>query len=292
MRILLTGNRGYIGRHLEPLLRLAGHEVYGFDSADSKHCDVMNDVEMAMCYEHIRPNVVIHLAAVCLPAVSVLEPVRIWQVNLGGTSNVLDAIRICQKMRLVSTPRFIFASTLLARHPESSPYAASKRAAEQLIESSARAHGFSAITLRLANVAGNLDTTPGRLIPSAIGSARGKSRLPVYGGHSTPDGTCIRDYVHVDDVANAFLCAINAPCGPREVLNVDIGTGQPNGVYGVLRAVERVSGEFVQVEERSARLGDVTDCVADARIALKTLGWKAERGLEEIVKSAWEASHQ
>lgn len=295
MRILVTGHLGYIGSHLVPLLNARGHEVVGVDVKDGEAHDIasvcsdLTSVYGAMAVYGVMPcDAVVHLAAQCVVGESLSDPLSCWHTNAAGTRQVLHAITFPGKAAFRG--RFVLASTLLARHPESSPYAASKLACEHMVIAAARTHGFSAACLRLGNVAGGSDPTPSRLIPAACRATRAEQFFPVHTGHPTPDGTAVRDYVHVLDVADAICCALDAPLGVRETAVVDIGTGTGVGVYGVLQTLGRVSGQYVRVDEKQSRPGDVTASVAEPLAAQRVLGWQPTRTLTDMVVDAWEAS--
>ena len=283
MRILVTGHCGYVGRHLLPVLEGRGHAIDGIDILDG--ANILDADGTFWDVECTRPDAVVHLAALCHAGKSVSDPAKYWQTNAGGTANLLAGLKA-----VAFSGRFVLASTLLARHPESSPYAASKYACEQMVAAAARAHGFSAVTLRIANVAGGSDPTPGRIVPEACRAARDHSALTLHGGHPTPDGTCLRDYVHVLDVAEAVCAALDAPLGPREAVTLDIGTGAAASVTGVVEAVCRASGRRIRTEMKAGRPGDVAEVCADVREAERVLDWRATRTLGEICQSAWEAS--
>lgn len=281
MRILVTGHEGYIGRHVCRLLTASGHAVTGFDRTCGQS---LHDRAAVLEAVTPPPDAVIHLAAECRAGESVTQPARYWRSNIVGTCDLLECLRAAG-----FRGRFVFASSCAAATPDASPYAASKHAGERLVTQACRAYGFSAVTLRLFNVAGGDDSTPGRIFVEAVRAARSGETLTVFAGQPTPDGTCVRDYVHVDDVCRAFLLALAAPVGGREVLVCDIGTGTATGVYGVVRAVERASGRVVRVREAAARVGDPARAVADVREAERLLGWRAGLGIDDMARDAWGA---
>ncbi len=281
-KILITGNRGYVGQHVWRLCGEAGHDLRGLDLQDGEDVTDRGDTGMAMVGG--PPDAVVHLAAWCRVGESMKRPRLYAHHNVTALLSLMGALEAAR-----FAGRFVFASTLLARWPDSSPYAASKAYGEQLLAAQAKASGFSAVILRLGNVAGGGDRTPGRLMVEAADAIReGRSlelsrRSPAAGG----DGTCVRDYVHVADVARAFFLAIMAPVGSCECLTVDVGRGEGVSSFRAAEAVSRAAGMPLLWRQAAARPGDVPEVVADTAAVRSLLGWAAVRSLDDVAADAW-----
>ncbi|ONI81975.1 NAD-dependent dehydratase [Saccharothrix sp. ALI-22-I] len=277
MRVLVTGTTGYVGRVVLAELSVAGHTPIPFsgDVRSPDGLDGLGDVDA-----------VVHLAALARVRESFDDPVRYYDVNVGGTVNLLRS----------PPPRFVLASTAgmygavsgggvidedCPRAP-SNPYAASKAAAEDVLAWAAAAGRVSAVALRLFNVAGGGDRDDTRVITRACGVAAG--RLPpmeVFG-----DGSAVRDFVHVRDVARAFVTAVE--CGGEGYQALNVGA-TPAGVADVLASVERVTGRPVSVVRRPAHPGEVREQRADTT-RLRALGWRPTcSDLDTLVRDQWAA---
>lgn len=253
-----------------------------------------------------RFDAVVHLAAKSLVAESVADPAGYWRQNLGGMMALLDLMRAAQ------IPRIVFSSTAAVYgEPETVPiaesapprpgnaYGASKLAADVLLAEHARLHGIAAVSLRYFNVAGAYQDAAGRwrgewhqpethLIPNILASAlRNGPPVRIHGtDYPTPDGTCIRDYVHVVDVAEAHLLAF-AACTPGRHLIYNLGNGAGFSNLEVLAACRRVTGEEIAAELAPRRQGDAAVLVASADRIQQDLGWRAERDLDTMACDAW-----
>src|ERR671926_798806 len=280
MRVLVAGGAGYIGSVVTASLH---------DSAP-----VLADV---------RPEAVLHFAAKSLVGESQVKPEIYWDTNVSGTLALLEA------MRAADCRRIVFSSTAATYgEPEQVPiredaptrptntYGATKLAVDAMLTSYAVAHGFAAVSLRYFNVAGaafglgERHTTETHLIPLALQVAAGQRQsMTVYGDdYPTPDGTCIRDYVHVGDLADAHLLALPAPAaGEHRIYN--LGNGQGFSVQQVVEAVREVTGHPVPVEVGPRRAGDPAQLVASSDRIRADLGWEPEhRDLAGIVRDAWD----
>ncbi|MBW4719685.1 NAD-dependent epimerase/dehydratase family protein [Saccharothrix obliqua] len=271
MRVLVTGSRGYLGRRVVARLTEAGHEVV----------PLVGDVRTA----DVPPcDGVVHLAALTRVRESFDRPLDYYDVNVTGTLRLLRA----------RPSRFVLASTagvygvpstpvVAEDHPRvpTNPYAASKAAAEDAVSWAARGGALAAVTLRLFNIAGGGDRDDTRVVTRACGAASG--RLPdieVYG-----DGSAVRDFVHVDDAARAFVLALEACVPGHTAYNVG---AVPASVADVLAAVGRVAGRLPAVVRRPAHPGEVRELRADAS-RLHTLGWVPRVvDLDAVVRSQWE----
>jgi UDP-glucose 4-epimerase len=275
VRVLVTGATGYVGRAVVRELRFHGHEP------------VLSRQRLSEPFGSIDADAVIHLAGAARVRESFEDPLSYYSVNVGGTLNLLKALE---------GQRFLLASTAGVYRPSdspltessvrdpSSPYAASKAAAEDLVAWAARSGRIGATTLRLFNVAGGGDTDTSRVITRAVAAAAGTvDGMDVYG-----DGSAVRDFVHVRDVAAAFVVALEA-CTVGESAVYNVGA-TPASIRDVLEAVAGVSGRSVNVTWKPAHPGEVRSQRADVS-RLRALGWKpSHSALADIVKDQWSAS--
>ena len=320
MRLLVTGGAGYIGSVVADLLISQGHDVVVLDDLSTGHADAV-PAGAAFVTGSIRDDAadilasgidaVLHFAAKSLVGESVAHPDRYWQGNLGGTLALLEA------MRATGTRRIVFSSTAAVYGepeqvpiPESaparpaSPYGASKMAVDTALSEMARLHGTGAVSLRYFNVAGAHRGRDGQwfgerhhpethLIPNILAIAAGGepgATVRIFGGdYPTPDGTCVRDYIHVTDLAHAHLLAL-AACTPGEhrVYNLGSGTGFSN--LEVLTVCREVTGHELPARTEGRRPGDPAVLVASSARIHTDLGWQPERGLKEMVADAWAVS--
>ena len=300
MKLLVTGGAGYIGSVVSRQLLAAGHEVVVFDSLERGHRAavapdarfVQGDLRDAGATAGVVSegfDGVLHFAALALVGESVSQPELYYHANVVGTMHLLDA------MRETGVPRLVFSSTCAVYgQPDEVPiaetapprpanaYGASKLAVDMMIGDYCRAHGLGAVSLRYFNVAGaggeaGEDHYPEtHLIPNVMRAALGVlPAVELYGtDYPTPDGTAVRDYIHVTDLAEAHLRALAVLDGGAAQLRLNLGTGRGSSVREVIRAVERASGRAVPVREVGRRAGDPPVLVADARRAGEVLAWK------------------
>ena len=316
MKAVVTGGAGYIGSVAAHRLANRGDDVVVFDNLSQGHReavsddipvvagDISNRADVLDVFRQHQPEAVLHFAALTIAPESVRDPAPYWRVNLGGTLNILDA------MREVVVPIIVMSSTAAVYgSPERSPvaedaplapinpYGASKLAAERAIASYAAAYGIVFAALRYFNVAGAAgelgeDHRPEtHLIPSALDAAAGRREpLSLFGSdYPTPDGSAIRDYVHVEDLVDAHLLALDNLCESETSLEaINLGTRDGASVLEVLGAIERMTGMPVPVERVPRRPGDPARLIADASRARDLLGWHPTRStLEEMIGSAW-----
>jgi UDP-glucose 4-epimerase len=311
MRVLVAGGAGYIGSVVTAHLLAEGHEVTVLDDLSTGHADaVPSGATLAAVSLHdsgpvlaeVRPEAVLHFAAKSLVGASQQHPEDYWHVNVGGSLALLEA------MRAVDCRRIVFSSTAATYGepdtvpiPESAPtrptntYGASKLAVDHMLTSYAVAHGFAAVSLRYFNVAGaafglgERHATETHLIPLALQVAAGqRASLSIYGDdYPTPDGTCVRDYIHVQDLSDAHLLALPAAAeGEHRIYNLGNGTGF--SVQQVVEAVREVTGHPVPVEVAPRRAGDPAQLVASSDRIRADLGWEPQhRDLTGIVRDAW-----
>lgn len=310
MKLLVTGGAGYVGSVVTALLLRAGHEVTVLDDLSTGHRDgvpegarlVLGGVHDAKDVLTPDTDAVLHFAGASLVGESVRAPEKYWRVNTVGTLALLEAV-LEHGVR-----RFVFSSTAATYGepsipgpiPESAPavptnpYGAAKLAVDHMLASWAHAHGLGAISLRYFNVAGahlglgERHDPETHLIPNLLRVANGESPHASLHGtdHPTPDGTAVRDYLHVADLADAHLRALeNLVPGRHRVYN--LGTGGGHSVRQVIDAVRRVTGRPVPVVEGPRRPGDPAVLVAANDRARDELGWKPRRSLDETIADAW-----
>ena len=311
MKLLVTGGAGYVGSVCTALLLERGHEVTVLDDLSTGHADavptearfVEGDVATdaaALLGEGM--DGVLHFAARSLVGESVEHPELYW------FGNVVTSLRLLEAVRAAGTPRLVFSSTAAtygepARNPitedaptrPTNPYGASKLAIDHAITSYADAHGLAAVSLRYFNVAGayggfgERHTVETHLIPPVLQVASGdRERITVYGDDwPTPDGTCLRDYIHVRDLAEAHLLALEHAT-PAEHRIYNLGTGTGFSVLEVIDACRRVTGHAIPAQVAGRRPGDPAALVASSGKATDELGWRPERTeLDTIVGDAW-----
>jgi UDP-glucose 4-epimerase len=316
VRVAVTGGAGYIGSHAVARLIAREDDVVVVDNLTKGHeqavphgvplarIDICDSTAVASALRQFRPDAVLHFAALTIAPESVRDPAPYWRVNTGGTLNVLDAMRDAGVSAIVfSSTAAVYGNPDQIPVPEDAPlkpinpYGASKLAAELAVSSYAEAYGFSYAALRYFNVAGasgeiGEDHRPEtHLIPSALDAAAGRrDPLSVYGtDFPTADGTAIRDYVHVEDLIDAHLVALDkVVVGGNSVGAINLGTRGGASVREVLDAVERVTGTPVPTLYSERRPGDPAVLVANASKANEVLGWQPHRSnLDEMVSSAW-----
>jgi UDP-glucose 4-epimerase len=312
MRVLVTGGAGYIGSVVTAALLDGGHDVTVLDDLSTGHEDAVPDGatfvraslhDSAPVLAEVSPEAVLHFAAKSLVGESQVAPELYWQNNVSGTLALLEA------MRAADCRRIVFSSTAATYgEPEEVPiredaptrptntYGASKLAVDTMLTSYAVAHDFAAVSLRYFNVGGaayglgERHTTETHLIPIALQVAAGtREALTVYGqDYPTPDGTCIRDYVHVKDLAAAHLLALPAPA-PGEHRIYNLGSGSGFSVQEMVDAVRTVTGHPLPVVVGDRRAGDPARLVASSERIHADLGWAPQHtALTEIVADAWE----
>ncbi|SHG77283.1 UDP-glucose 4-epimerase GalE [Streptoalloteichus hindustanus] len=315
MKLLVTGGLGYIGSVVTHRLLDAGHEVEILDDLSTGHLDVLpdgvrlhqhdiHDVDQVLT-RHAGFDGVLHLAGLISAGESVHHPDRYWDVNVTGSLRLLAA------MRDASVPRLIFSSTGSMYAPKGmdtltetdpiappGPYATTKYVTDLAITDHARAFGIAAASLRYFNAAGAAGRLGERhdpethLIPLALHAAATGGTTRIFGeDYPTPDGTCVRDYIHVEDLATAHLLALQAvQPGRHEIYN--LGNGNGYSTKEVLATVEQVTGTTLTIQVDPPRPGDAVVVVASADKAARELGWQPQHpDLTRIIGDAW-AFHQ
>ncbi|MGW5973112.1 UDP-glucose 4-epimerase GalE [Streptomyces sp. NPDC055186] len=310
-KYLVTGGAGYVGSVVAQHLLEAGHEVVVLDSLSTGVREavpagasfVEGDIRGAATWLDASFDGVLHFAAFSQVGESVVRPEKYWENNVGGTMALLDAMRSAGVRRLVfSSTAATYGEPDQVPIPESAPtrptnpYGASKLAVDHMITGEAAAHGLGAVSLRYFNVAGAYGRFGERhdpeshLIPLVLQVAQGRREaINVYGDdYPTPDGTCVRDYIHVADLAEAHLLALEA-AAPGEHLICNLGNGNGFSVREVVETVRQVTGHPIPEVVAPRRGGDPAVLVASAATARERLGWKPSRAdLTGIVADAWE----
>lgn len=317
MTVLVTGGAGYIGSHMVKLLRAKGRSVLVLDNLSTGHRDaVPAGVEFVEADTADTPRLgellrlkgvaaVIHFAASSQVGESTAEPLKYYANNVGGTLGLLRA------MRAAGVERIVFSSTAAVygepqalpideAHPKQpvNPYGATKLAVERMLDDLHAAHGLRSVSLRYFNAAGaDPDGELGErhdpethLVPLALQAASGRRpALAVFGNDwDTRDGTCVRDYVHVVDLCDAHLRALDwlEGGGGREAIN--LGSEHGATVLEVIEAVRRETGKDFAVRIAGRRAGDPAVLVASCERARRVLGWTAQRSdIATIVRDAW-----
>jgi UDP-glucose 4-epimerase len=316
MAILVTGGAGYIGSVMVELLRARGEAVVVLDNLFRGHRAAVDPsvpfyagnigdraLVKSICAEHAI-EACIHFAAVAYVGESVTEPQPYFE------NNVAQAIALLESLLAADVRRFVFSSTCATygeplrlpideTHPQqpTNPYGWSKLMLEQVLAAYAHAYGLKYVALRYFNACGALpqrgeDHTPEtHLIPNVLRTALGQlSHVAVFGhDYPTPDGTAIRDYIHVADLGSAHLLALEHLRRGGAVECINLGNGQGYSVLEVIEAARRVTGRPIAAQFEARRLGDPSRLVADATKARTVLGWQpALADLETILRTAWE----
>jgi UDP-glucose 4-epimerase len=316
VQLLVTGGAGYVGGHAVRALLDAGHEVVVFDNLVYGHAEtvpcklVVGDLADRAALDSVlgarRFDAVLHFAAYAYVGESVTEPAKYWRNNVASGVELLDA------MRAHGVSRIVFSSTCATygypdrvpvtedepKKPES-PYGESKLAFERVLASYAHAYDLRSVSLRYFNAAGaRPDGTLGEdhepethLIPLVLRVAAGLApSINVFGtDYPTPDGTCIRDYVHVDDLASAHILALDALEETGACKAFNLGTGRGYSVREIVEACRRVTGREIPVEEAARRPGDPAALYADNSKIRRELGWRpVYEDAESIVTTAWQ----
>ena len=309
----MTGGAGYVGSVCAKVLLEQGHQVVIVDDLSTGNADAIPagaefvDGDMVALARELLPggsfDGVLHFAAKSLVGESVEVPEKYWYGNVVATLDLLEV------MRSAGTPRLVFSSTAATYgEPESTPiteqtptrptnpYGATKLAIDHAITSYAAAHGLAATSLRYFNVAGAYAGLGERhacethLIPLVLQVAAGRrAEILVFGNDwPTPDGTCIRDYIHIRDLADAHLLALQH-CRPGEHRIYNLGNGTGFSVREVIDSCRRVTGLDILSRDVERRAGDPAVLIASSERAVNELGWRPQRtGIDEIVADAWD----
>lgn len=321
MKLLVTGGAGYIGSVVAAKLIAAGHDVTVLDDLSTGRPEAVPQ-DATFVYGTLRDDAklalgdttdaVLHFAAKSLVGESVANPAKYWSANLGGTLALLDA------MRVAGTKRIVFSSTsAVYGEPElvpitedalarpTNPYGASKLAVDTTLTEYAYMYGFGAVSLRYFNVAGAFRTADGgwlgdehspeaHLFPNILGisgvtGAGGvRAAMTIHGDdYPTPDGTCIRDYIHVSDLADAHLLALGA-CQPGEHKIYNLGNEAGFSVRQVIDMCREVTGRDIPALAGPRRPGDPSKLIASSARIQADLGWRPARNLRDMVADHWQ----
>ena len=318
MKLLVTGGAGYIGSIVAAQLLDAGHDVTVLDHLERGHAAAVPagarleevdllDSEATSAVLAQGYDAVLHFAAVALVAESVAHPERYHRGNFVGTLNLLDAMREhgCRRLVFSSTcavygePEEVPMPETLRTDPVNA-YGASKLAVDRMITDECRAHGLGAVSLRYFNVAGasgdlGEDHEPEtHIIPLVLQAAAGKrEHVSVFGtDYPTPDGTAVRDYIHVEDLGEAHILGLEKATSPGEHRIYNLGNGTGFSVRQVIDAARAVTGRDIPVKEEARRPGDPAALVASSRRIRDELGWIPRKPeVETMIADAW-AWHQ
>lgn len=318
MKLLICGGAGYVGSHMVRYLTGHGHEVVVYDDLSTGHRqavptgvtfvhgDIGDAARLARLFATHRFDAVIHFCARSLVGESVAEPYTYYRNNVANTLVLLAA------MREAGIGRLVFSSTAAVfGHPKTeaidethptepiNPYGQSKLMVEHILADAARAYGLRSVALRYFNAAGadpsasigEAHDPETHLIPNVLKAVLGQSAaLKVFGDdYDTRDGTCVRDYIHVNDLASAHLLAIEYLDGHDGAFRFNLGNGEGFSVREVIAAAERVTGKPVPHAMAPRRPGDPATLVASSALARGELGWEpAITRLDDILASAWQ----
>ena len=318
MSVLVTGGAGYIGSHVARMLAMRGERVVvlddftaGIKARVAEHSVETLDLAASDAHGKLleifakhEVESVIHLAARKQVGQSVERPEWYFEQNIGGLTNLLEA------MRESGVSRFVFSSSAatygmpdVEKVSETidcqpiNPYGQTKLVGEWMVANATKAWGLRAACLRYFNVAGAgwpefADTVVANLVPIVFEAIRSGQKPKVFGtDYPTPDGTCIRDYIHVHDLADAHLKALDyLEKDKREHSVFNVGTGEGSSVFEVLDEIRKVSGIDFEADLQPRRPGDPPRLAADVSRIRETLGWESKFGLKEIIESAWSAT--
>ncbi|MDE5833788.1 MAG: UDP-glucose 4-epimerase GalE [Desulfovibrio sp.] len=317
MRILVTGGAGYIGSHACKLLERQGADVVVFDNLSTGREDFvkwgplekgdLRDVgRVREVLKKYRPDGVLHFAARTEIGKSMADPVSFYSNNIGGAVGLLQAmaaekianIVVSSSCAVYGQPEIVPISEETPLNPIN-PYGESKLFVEKMLRDAGRAYGLNWMSLRYFNAAGaspdgeigEAHTPETHLIPRVIMAAMGGTGVGIYGDdYPTPDGTCVRDYVHVEDLARAHALGLGYLAAGGQSLAMNLGSGAGYSVREIIDGVASVAGAPVPATVRERRPGDPPRLVADASLAKNLLGWQAEKTLGDILTDAWNFS--
>ncbi|MDY6822191.1 MAG: UDP-glucose 4-epimerase GalE [Thermodesulfobacteriota bacterium] len=322
MKILVTGGTGYIGSHTCVALLEDNHDVLIVDnlvnssrgvlerlktitgrSIDFEEADIRDRTALDRIFDRFRPDAVIHFAGLKAVGESVSLPLLYYENNVGGTMTLLEAMAASGvKTMVFSSSATVYGDP--ASNPiredfpvaPTNPYGRTKRMIEQiLMDTQAADQAWQISLLRYFNPVGAHESgligehpsgIPNNLVPYIARVAAGKlDELPVFGDdYDTPDGTGVRDYIHVTDLAAGHVKALERPDG---LAIYNLGTGRGHSVFEMIHAFENAAGKTIPYQITARRPGDIAECFADPALAQRQLGWKAQRGIEEMIRDTW-----
>jgi UDP-glucose 4-epimerase len=311
-KVLITGGAGYIGAHIAHDLADAGFEVRildDFSNGLERRVTRFKDIHRANILDREAVvnavkgvDSVIHLAAKKAVGESVENPLKYYENNVGGTLNLLAAMSLC------GVKKIVFSSTAAVYAPSEkdaigendptaplSPYGATKLLSEELISTIGKAEGWSSISLRYFNVAGSGadelgDNSRDNLVPKVFQALESGHSPEIYGDdYPTPDGTCIRDYIHVSDLSNSHIAALQAIQNRHMAEIYNVGSGVGYSVREVIDQVEKTIGRSTGAKVVARRAGDSPKLISSIARISRDLGWKPQLSLKEMVDSAWQS---
>ena len=316
MTILVVGGAGYLGNHTAHALRRSGFDVLIYDNLSTGHLRLVKGFEVIqgeiadvgrLARAVYRADAVLHLASVGHTGESVGDPRKCFRNDVESSLTLLNTCLSC------GVRKIIFASSgavygevedqpvaeTVARQPIN-PCGVAELFFEHALESYDRAYGLRYATLRCCNAAGaegsghagELHTSETHLVPIAMEAALGlRDAVPIYGNdYATPDGTCVRDYVHVSELAEAHVLALRYLLGEGDSVALNLGAGRGYSVKEVLRTVESITESEIPIRWEPRRPGDTAAFVASPNLAERVLGWTAQSSLEEMIASAWKGA--
>lgn len=313
--ILVVGGAGYIGSHVVKMLAAQGYNPVVYDNLSKGHReavqghsfelgDLGDKTRLAEVFKKYGIEAVMHFAAFIEVGESVKEPSKYYHNNVAKVLNLLDA------MHENAVRYFVFSSTAATfgepihpkideTHPQKpiNPYGNTKLMVEKMLEDFDTAYGLKSVALRYFNASGADDsgeigeshTPETHLIPLVLQAAAGKRPcISVFGtDYPTPDGTCVRDYVHVNDLARAHILALEKMTKENQSLRYNLGSGNGQSVAELIAQAKEVTGVDFKVEYKGRRAGDPAVLVADSAKATRELGWKPQYDLKQIIQTAW-----
>ncbi len=313
--ILVVGGAGYIGSHVVKMLAGQGYNPVVYDNLSKGHReavqghpfelgDLGDKARLKEVFKKYNIEAVMHFAAFTEVGESVKEPSKYYHNNVAQVLNLLDALREN------AVPYFVFSSTAATfgepvrpkideTHPQKpiNPYGNTKLMVEKMLEDFDTAYGLKSVALRYFNASGADDsgeigeshTPETHLIPLVLQAAAGKRpSISVFGtDYPTPDGTCVRDYVHVNDLARAHILALEKMARENQSLRYNLGSGNGQSVAELLAQAKEVTGVDFPVQYKGRRPGDPAVLVADSTKAARELGWKPQYNLKQILQTAW-----
>ena len=312
-KVLVTGGAGYIGAHVAAELLKEGYSVRIYDDfsnglhkrvdgkfRDIVEGDILDRAKLVQAMQGV--DAVIHLAAKKAVEESVKNPLKYYENNVGGTLNLLAA------MSLKAVKNLVFSSSAAVYSPNDkdaveetdptdplSPYGATKLLSEQLISTVGAAEQISHISLRYFNVVGSAipefgDNSKDNLVPKVFLALKNGKRPEIYGtDYPTPDGTCIRDYIHVQDLARAHVAALKKTETGYVSSVYNVGSGKGYSVREMMDQLSQTLGKDINPQESPARAGDSPKLIASIAKIEKELGWKPQATLKEMIDSSWAA---
>ena len=316
MHILVCGGAGYIGSHMVKMLDNKGYNVTTFDNLSTGHQeavkwgafvkgDLLNQNDLKNLFESRKIDAVMHFSERSLVGESVSDPALYYRNNVVGTFNLLE------EMRRSGVDRFVFSSSAATygnpvtplideNHPVSpiNPYGRTKLMVEQMLSDYFPAFSISSVCLRYFNAAGadpdgeigESHTPESHLIPNVLKAVPGTgNKLRVFGSdYNTADGTCVRDYIHINDLCLAHLNALDFMAHNTGANVFNLGNGKGFSILEIIKAAEAVTNIEIPFDYADRREGDPPTLVADSRLAQKKLGWTAQfTDVEEIIRTAW-----